>query len=171
MPIGFAQCYMCQLLFDKFEGPQRASRFISLIAQAHAVLDQGAAGLRRLAKIVRPGFRNNHLGLEGHFFVKMVSDMMEQPSDVAGLRSLVSHRKSRVQQGSVGQSAKEHDRIQQIGLAHAVRTRNAGKRTEADVDVDKVLEAGDTQASEHLSLPFRPLDRGNGGEDGAGGGN
>jgi hypothetical protein len=102
-----------------------------------------------LAKIVRAACGNNHLGVEGHFLIEAVADVVKQTPDIAGFRSLISYRKSRVQQRTIGKSAQEYNRVQKVRFADTVRTRNTGKWAKADVDIDKILKAGHSQSSQH----------------------
>ena len=154
---GVTKSDMAQFLVNQFQGSQCAYAGIASIPQPDGVPDERCARFCRLAEVICAAFRNDHLGLERHLFIEMISDVMEKTPDVAGLCALISHRESCIQKRSVGQCAKEENCIQQVGFSGSVRARDARKRTKADIEVDKVLESGDAKPGEHYASDYIEL--------------
>src|SRR5260370_34224167 len=105
---SIAKRYMLQLFLHQFERTWRSCTFISFMAQGHRILDKRSGGLSVLAKIIRAVLGNDHLRLEAHLFVEMATHVMEQPAYVSGFGALISHRKSRIKERPVGESAQEY---------------------------------------------------------------
>src|SRR4029077_6856238 len=64
-----------------------------------------------------------------------------------------AHGLGGIDQRVVGEGAEEPHGIEEIGLAGAMDAGDAREGTEVEVQVEEILEAGDSQAREHASLP------------------
>jgi hypothetical protein len=62
---------------------------------------------------------------------------------------MITNRKSSLGQWLAGCGTQESDRVEEVGLPDSIRSGNAREGTEADFDIDQVLEAANSEAGEH----------------------
>ena len=77
--------------------------------------------------------------------------MMEEAANISRFSSLIPDGQGRIEKRLIRKSREENDRIQQVRFAHAVRTRDAGERTEGDIYIYQVFESGGAQPREHYN--------------------
>ena len=147
----FPERDVLQFLFHKFQRTHRAGTLVSSVSQTHCVLHERAACRGLLTQIVRSGFRNNHLRFKRHLLDVLLTDVVKKAPNIAGPRSLISHRKSGLVERSVRQFAEKDDCIQQVGLTDSVGPGNTREWAKADIDVDQILKTGHAKTSQHGS--------------------
>ena len=128
----------CQLFAENLNSAQRPAFVIGAITQFQTVFQKRTGCPRSLTQIICALLRNNHFDIKGDLSVLLIANPMKDASDIAGVAN--SHR--RIRQRALGQIAQKRYRIEQIGLADAIHTGNAGKRSKAHVDINEILESG-----------------------------
>lgn len=79
--------------------------------------------------------------------------VMKETAEVGVATVLVAHGSGRLHQRVAGQRMQKADSVEEIRLAGAIRPHDAREGTEAYIDVDEVLEAGDLQSGQHGAIP------------------
>ena len=107
------------------------------------------------AEVVRHRLVDEHLGGEFQAVVPLPVGGEEQIGDLPGGLAGVADLQGRLVDAALRQQGQEVDGVEDIGLAGAVGTGNAGVRSEIEHEVDQILESVDLQPREHDDPPIQ----------------
>jgi hypothetical protein len=137
-----------ELLTNDLDAPARSGLQICPIAQIQLVPEIGDGRFRRLSVLVLPFGGNDHLCPQKDRLRGRAAVATEDPTYVPHAACSATHFERCLQERSLRQRRQERDRVEDVGLPHPVRTRDAREWAELNVDV-QVLEATRHQTGQH----------------------